>query len=188
VRGGGRGSRGRLDALLILLYGRTWHPDALVSEMLAEDDEALTDLGVGTPDRDMALVRRSILHDEGRDTSARDVGDLFKAAALSPNYVTDNSVRNDDGHLVEGAILRRVVLCEGERQGSGGDSTRLALGGLSAFALRLRALLRSRGRSRASRLANRLLLSRWVASGRGSAVNPLPQSGDFFAQRTDRRG
>jgi len=68
----------------------------------------------GAADRDVALARRTIFDLEGRDPSAGNVGDLLEAAALTPNYVTDDGVRNDDGHLVEGAILRRIVLCEGE--------------------------------------------------------------------------
>jgi hypothetical protein len=83
-------------------------------ESLPEDDEGLSDLSVGPMNRDMTLVRCTTLKYEGGDASARDVGDLFETAALMPNNMTCNGIRNDAGHLeMVGLSLRRDVLSKG---------------------------------------------------------------------------
>src|SRR3984957_20815333 len=62
-----------------------------------------------------------ILYRKGGDTSARNIGDLFKAASLSSDDMTCAGVRNDagDGEPVCGRRSLREVLSEGECKGDG---------------------------------------------------------------------
>src|ERR1700720_3577615 len=62
-----------------------------------------------------------ILYRKGGDTSARNVGDLLKAASLSSDDVTCAGVRNDAGHgePVCRQHSLREVLSKGECKGDG---------------------------------------------------------------------
>src|ERR1700720_2314359 len=62
-----------------------------------------------------------ILYRKGGDTSAGNIGDLFKAASLSSDDVTCAGLRNDTGHgePVCGRCSLREVLSEGECKGDG---------------------------------------------------------------------
>jgi hypothetical protein len=119
----------------------------LTREALADDDECVSDLNVRAPDSDVALVGRAILQGEGRDPSARNVGDLFEATALTSNHMTDDSVREDDSQLeAVGLALHRQGLSKGQGQGGGGDGSRQTRGGTSLLSFRLRVRLRRRSR------------------------------------------
>src|ERR1700720_448685 len=62
-----------------------------------------------------------IFYRKGGDTSAGNIGDLFKAVSLSSDDVTCAGVRNDTGHgePVCGQRSLREVLSEGECKGDG---------------------------------------------------------------------
>src|SRR6202040_858095 len=62
-----------------------------------------------------------IFYRKGGDTSAGNIGDLFKAMSLSSDDVTCTGVRNDTGHgePVCGRRSLREVLSEGECKGDG---------------------------------------------------------------------
>jgi hypothetical protein len=114
----------------------------LTSEALTDDDEGVSDLSVGAPDSDVALVGRAILQSEGGDPSTRNVGDLLEAAALTSNHMTDDGVRKDDGQLeAVGLALCRQGLSKGQGQGGGGDGSRRTRGGTGLLSFRLRVRL-----------------------------------------------
>jgi hypothetical protein len=117
-------------------------------EALADDDKGVSDLNIRAPNSDVALVGQAILQGEGRDPSARNVGDLFEAAALTSDHMTDDGVRKDDGQLEAVRLaLRSQGLSKGQGQGSGGDGSCWTRGGTSllSFCLRVRLRRRSRG-------------------------------------------
>jgi hypothetical protein len=87
----------------------------------------------------VALLRGATLVDKGGDPSTRDIGDLFKAAALQSNDMTSEGIRDDAGHLISvGLSRRRDYLSELEGKGPTSSDSGDAGRGLRAFACALR--------------------------------------------------
>ena len=90
-----RGEGGRCGRILgtgLRLRGS----DFLSSNPLAQYHEGITDLEVGTSNRDVALVVRAACHGKGVDSSTRNIMDLFKTLPTLTDNVLGRSIRNND--------------------------------------------------------------------------------------------
>src|SRR5438445_13383502 len=108
----------------LLLQLRTL--DTLTRDSLPQYHKSITDLLVGAPDRDVALIVRAFHQSIGRDSGARNVVDLFKA--LPPLSDNVGGGRIWDGHSHEVTVrftLLRERLCKVEGEGIRRDSTLL---------------------------------------------------------------
>jgi hypothetical protein len=93
---------------------------------LAQYYESISDLEVGTSNRDVTLVTRARGQSVGVDSSARDIVDLFKALATLTDYVHSGVVRNHHRYeMTIGFTLRREGLSKGEGDGGRRDSALL---------------------------------------------------------------
>jgi len=92
--------------------------DFLSSNPLAQHHKGISDLKIGTSDRDMALVVRARGQSIGIDSSARYVVDLFKALpALTDNVLSRRIRNNDRDEVAIGLALHRERLSKGEGDG-----------------------------------------------------------------------
>lgn len=172
----------------------------LAGNALPEDHKGLTELRLGASYRDVAVdgltIRESesVLENEHGDPCARNVGDLFKASALPPDNVTDERVRDHDGHFESrGGVssLRREFLSEGQGEGvDGGNGGRLPSRGAFTrhFSFQFRSLsglFGGRGERRRLRM-DPILLSRWVPRGGGGGTNALLESSEGQPESLDR--
>jgi hypothetical protein len=93
---------------------------------LAQYYKSISDLKVGTSNRDVAFVVRARGQGVGVDSSAGNIVDLLKALATLTDYVHGGIVRNNHRHeMTIGFTLGREGLSEGEGDGSRRDSALL---------------------------------------------------------------
>jgi len=88
--------------------------------------KSISDLKIGTSNRDVALIARAVNQSIGVDSSTRNIVDLLKALATLTDYMHGGVVR--DNHRYEmtiGFTLRREGLSEGEGDGGRRDSALL---------------------------------------------------------------
>jgi hypothetical protein len=114
VRGEGGRTRRIQGTSFLCLRGS----DFLSSNPLAQHHKGVTDLEVGTSNRDVALVPRARGQRIGVDSGARNVVDLFKALPALTDNVLGRRVRYDDcDEVAVGLALRRERLSKGEGDG-----------------------------------------------------------------------
>ena len=129
-------------SILSLLHLRGVYP--FLGYTLAQYYKSISDLKVGTSNRDVALITRACGQSIGMDLSTRNIVDLFKALATLTDYMHGRVIRNHHCYkMAIGFTLHREGLSKREGDGSSRDSTLLG----RAFLLGWLGFQRGRGLS-----------------------------------------
>ena len=113
-------------SVLSLLHLRGVYP--FPGYMLAQYYKSISNLKVGTSNRDVVLITRAHGQSIGMDPSTRNIVDLFKALAILTDYMHGRVIRNHHHYeMTIGFTLHREGLSKREGDGSSRDSTLLGI-------------------------------------------------------------